>query len=186
MKMSMKIALLSVFAILTFNQTARAGLLLEPYLGYAFSGDIKGASSYKITGTELGARVGFSTLGFAIGGEYMSGNFKDDAPNSSTYTNNDLGIFASFKFPILVRVYATFFPSSEFKQSATGYSATIKSGTQTKLGVGFTGFPIISVNLEYLMGSYSKVNFGGGDVDLNPAVKTNAMALVVSAPFDLL
>lgn len=184
MTMSMKQILLSAFAVIAFNQSAQAGILLEPYLGYV-SGKLKAPTAdanYK--GTELGARVGYSLLDFAVGAEYAMTNFTDDSSPAVDMKGADLGIFASFKFPILVRAYATYFPSPESKNSSSGLSITSKSGNITKLGVGFTGFPFINVNFEYITGSFSKAESGGVEVPFDS--KTTAYAISVSAPFDLL
>lgn len=183
MKTSINQILLAAFAMVAFNQSVQAGILLEPYLGYV-SGKIKATTDANYKGTELGARVGYSLLDFAVGAEYAMTNFTDDSSPSVDIKGADLGIFASFKFPILVRAYATYFPSPEAKNSSGGISTTSKSGNITKLGVGFTGFPFINVNFEYITGSFSKAEAGGVEVPFD--LKTTAYAISVSAPFDLL
>ena len=50
----------------------------------------------------------------------------------------------------------------------------------TKLGVGFTGFPLISVNLEYSMITYTKVNGAA----LTPNVVSIMYGITVSLPLD--
>lgn len=186
MKASVRSALFVLFAALTFNQAAQAGVLLEPYLGYV-SGQTKQASTANFTGTEFGARVGYTTLGFALGVEYAATSFTDDSTPKNDLKGGDLGVFVAFKFPVLVRAYATYFPSSEIKDTASGgIDTTLKSGNVMKLGVGFTGLPFINVNLEYITSSYSKAEAGGISGDLDPKLTGTAYALSISAPFDLL
>ncbi len=187
MKSYARLALIASFALLTFRHSAQASLLLEPYLGYVTGGQIKSAPlDAKYTGTEYGARVGYSIMNFAVGGEYLAKTLTDDSsPSSNTYTGGDLGIFAAFKFPILVRAFATYVPSPELKSSNSLGSSTFKSGNILKLGVGFTALPFININLEYISGTYSKINTNGIEANLQNNLTTTAYALSVSAPFTL-
>jgi hypothetical protein len=185
MKSTIKLVLLSAFAILTFNQTASAGLLLEPYLGYVVSGQAKLNGSSNFKGSEYGARAGYSAFDFAVGIEYAGVNFTDDSAVQQTLTAGDLGIFASFSFPILVRAYGTYIPAPMLKSSGGGLTSTYKSGNIVKLGVLFTTLPFVHVGLEYTTGTYSKVDLGGGELDLANNLVTTAYALVVTLPFDL-
>ncbi len=180
----LKFNLFAVLAILSFNQTVHAGFLIEPYLGFV-SGEQKQATTAKFTGTEYGARLGYSMLGFAIGAEYAAGSFSDDQTPKSDITMSDIGLFVAYNFPVLVRAYATYVPSSELKVNNSGLDSTLKSGNSMKLGVGFTGFPIINVNLEYISSSYSKIDTTIGAFDLDPKSTGTAFALSISAPFNL-
>lgn len=184
MKVSAKLAIFAIFAFLTLNPTAQASLLLEPYVGYV-SGSSKTTSSSNFTGTEYGARVGYSVLGFAIGAEYDATSFTDDLTPKDNLSSGDLGAFVAYKFPILLRVYGTYFPASEIKAESNGTTSTYKSGNLTKLGVGFTGLPFININVEYILGSYSKVVSAGTEVSLDPKLTSSAFALSISAPFNL-
>jgi hypothetical protein len=184
MKAYIKLVLLTAMAVVTFNPSAHAGLLLEPYLSYG-SGQIKGVNSVNYSGTEYGARVGYTMMGFGIGGEYMATNLTTDSNPKDTLTSGDLGVFVSYKFPVLVRAYATYFPSSSLKDDNGTFNQTFKSGNILKLGVGFTGIPFIQIGVEYITSTYSKVEIGGVDFNTSPNVTTSGYALSVSAPFNL-
>ena len=185
MKSSIQLALLSAIAVLTFNQAAKAGILLEPYLGYVVSGQAKTSSTSNYKGTVYGARVGYSVLNFAVGAEYAATSFTDDSSPQQTITGGDLGLFGAFTFPVLVRAYATYIPSPILKASSVGPTITYKSGNIIKLGVGFTVLPLVNIGLEYTTGTYSKVDFGGPDFNLLNNLNTTSYALVVSVPITL-
>ena len=174
----------ATFIFLGINQEAKAGLLLEPYLGYV-SGTQKQTSKANYTGSEVGARVGYSFFGFAFGADYQMGNYTDDSSPKDTITQGDFGAFVAFKFPVLFRVYATYVPSSELKLKYSGGSSTLKDGTATKIGVGFTGLPFININLEMITAEYGKASTSGVSSTLSPKSKTSGYALSISAPFDL-
>lgn len=171
-----------VFLFLTLAQSVNASLLLEPYVGY-MSGTIKQNSSSNVTGTDFGARIGYSTMiGLAFGAEYEGASLTDDASIKSTYTIGDLGAFISFKFPVLFRVYGTFVPSSTVKGSSN-ISFNLNKGTSTKLGLGFTGLPFININLEYYTSSYTEFEALGIKSTLSPSSTSSTIGLGVSAPF---
>ncbi len=172
---------IAILSLVAFSQTAKASLLVEPYLGYV-SGKAKLSSSVNLTGTGYGARVGFSHMGFAAGVDYSAASLKDDGSPSIDYKAGDLGLFVAFKFPVLVRAYVTYIPSPELKANAGGADFTYKSGNLVKLGVGFTGLPFVNLNLEYFSGTYGQIN----SLDIDPKLTTSGIALSVSAPFNFL
>lgn len=184
MKTCLKIAMFTVFAVLVSNQSAQAGILLEPYLGYV-SGKAEQGTSSNYTGMEYGARVGYSMLGFAGGLEYAAATLTDDGTPKSDLTIGDIGVFAAYKFPVLFRVFAAYFPSSEVKVSNSTGSGTYKSGNAMKLGVGFSFLPFVNLNLEYMSSTYSDLQASGVTVPLNPSLTNKSYGLSVSIPFDL-
>lgn len=173
----------ALFCALGVSQ-ANAGVLLEPYLGYGMGSSKQGSSKNDDSGLEYGARVAYETLGFFVGGEYMGGSIKSKdktAGTSNTLTPTNLGATVGYKFPVLIRVYGTYFFSADAKVDSTPAS-TVK-GNAMKIGVGYTGFPIISINLEYYAATYTKAEIGGVSGDLTNKITGNMIALSVSAPF---
>ncbi len=171
--------LISIVFALIFSSAARADFVIEPWLGYElgtfdYPGNIKGDS----TGANFGARLGFKTLGFAVGGEYSYSGLTDKPSSGSSVSQKatDLGVFASFNFPILLRVYATYFVSS--KATVGSYTGTFE-GNGYRVGVGFTGLPFVVLNVEVISRDYNKSNgtsITGGDF------KNNTVGLNVSLP----
>ncbi len=173
--------LILTVAALAFTTNAYADLLLEPYLGF-HTGNWKQSTTEKdLSGPSFGARVGYQTMGFMVGADYMTGLWKDKSNPANDVTPADLGLFVGYNFPIMLRAYLTYTPSAlthslKFKNSSG--SSTYEEGSTMKLGVGFTALPLVSINLEYIMGKYSEVN----GVNLTTDRETTLYGLTVSAP----
>lgn len=176
----------TVFFSLFSTREASASAFVDPYLGYAFSGSLdNGSSSPSTTGLIYGLRGGWEMLGLMIGAEYMGGSdtYKDPSTSqNTTLTPMNLGVHVGYKFPIMLRVFGTYFLDSNPGWSVGGASGNYK-GSGYKLGVGYTGFPIVSVNLEYAHDTYNKITSGGTTSDLSPNVNLNLYMLTVSVPF---
>ncbi len=157
---------------------AQAGLLIEPYAGY-HTGDFKfGSTKYDFGGAAYGGRLGYSRLGLQLGADYMAGKWTIDVdPSDFKGDINNLGAFIGYSFPILVRVYATYFFNSSIKDSNTKYE-----GNTTRLGVGFSPLPFVDINLEYMTGTYDKVD---GQSISGTKPKFDVYGVSLSVPFDL-
>ncbi len=203
----MKILVFAMLLVLAIP-VAQAGLHLEPYVGY-----LSGKSKVTILGTEvkdtyktamIGARVGLGMMGVSAGVDYsMSpGTFelKQDTPATSAGPDKEkyknLGIFVAFKFPVLFRVWGTYFLNSEMKVdtvgAGTGSSVDDKlKGKGFAVGAGFTGLPIVAINLEYRRITFDELDDGATGVTTSlptaavSEFKTNEVMLSISAPFNL-
>lgn len=171
--------LISLLALCAgFISKASADILLEPYVGYYF-GKAKTNSSSNFSGPGFGARVGYKTmLGLSAGAEYMTGKMKQDSTPSVDITPNSLGAFVAFDFPVLLRVYGTYFISDKSDGKSNTGTNKYSGNKGVKLGVGFTGLPFVSVNLEYGASEFDKVNGSAAATSL----KTNYYGLSVSLP----
>lgn len=165
------VSILTMVTVMFVTSQASASIYLEPYIGQAVSGKFTGIGSGVYNGSLLGARVGYGLLGLVAGLEYEMGSLKyePDAGGSATMKPTNLGVTASFTFPVLVRAYGTYYFDSKLKDDDN--DITYK-GTGTKLGVGFTGFPFITVNLE------------ATSFDFDKGLAANHYAVVVSLPLD--
>lgn len=155
-----KIFLTALTLFFGVTQTANA-IYVEPFLGYAVSGEAGSNNDDYSGGPLLGARLGAGLMGFFIAGEYEigSGLTIDSNPSRDVDTTN-LGISVGYEFPILVRVYGTYFIKSELEFSGAEYE-----GTGTKIGVGYTGLPFVAINFELNEFTYDKLN--GNDISSN-------------------
>lgn len=166
-----------LFALLHF--TANAALLVDPYIGLNVSGSTKFGTvenDYDSSPVSIGSRVGFSQLGFSVGLDYQITSGIKIENNSNKFDATELAVFAGFDFPILLRAYAGYIFSADFEASGSNYD----EGSGYKMGVGFTGLPFISINVEYKAVSYDKLN--------NATTQTadhNAVLLAVSLPLKL-
>jgi hypothetical protein len=154
-----------VFGLLLAMNTANAGLLIEPHLGYNIhgSGD-NGGYDYSYTGAQYGLRLGYQNLGLMVGMDYTGSSGSVDAEKGSTtlnqnYTSNDIGVFAGYNFPILVRAWAAYYFSNTMKYKSDDTKA---SGDTKELGVGFTGLPFLSINVIYRMVNHDEFTAASG------------------------
>lgn len=167
-------------ALAGLSLPAQAGLHVEPFLGYHMGKD-DSTPENDITGTEMGARVGFSTLGLSVGGELSKGMYDVDSNPSVDLEPTNMGIFAAFEFPILVRAYATYIINAK----ADYGSSTEIEGSGVRLGVGFTGLPFIAINVEYIDTTYDECSGSVACVGWSD-YKSKLYGINVSLPLDLL
>jgi hypothetical protein len=185
--LNLRCFLFSVASVLCLSFSAHADILLEPYLGYGI-GKIKmttpSASESDVSGTAIGARVAYTIPMFFFGLDYsmLMGKLKRTSPSSADFDMTGSGLFAVAGVQIpLIRAWAGYGLMQDFvAKNASGESTT--SGTAIKFGAGFTGLPFVSLNLEYLRGTYSKTKASGVEVSADGT--GDIYLLSVSLPLD--
>jgi hypothetical protein len=201
----LKFSFLSCMLFLSASRSF-GGVLLEPYAGYVFGSGSSGALGTDIdesyTTPILGGRVGgiFRGLMFGLDYSYETFTMKSTVANSA---DNDKvektqpGLFVGIKFPVILRLWGTYFLKGEMKgkdSPVTGGSQYItsdlkfKDGSGFGAGAGFNFLPFIGLNLEYRNITYSKQLDQG--VEQNGTVYTKKMNLTeflvsLSLPLDL-
>lgn len=203
MRLTKNFLLLFFLSIFVFAGTAKAGILIEPYLGFSLagSGDTTfGTSKYdhSYSTPTIGGRLGYSMLGFMGGIDYSMQSFDLESEVGSTtfkdgVSKNQLGIFVGYNLPILLRVWGTYYLSSKVEgDDANTASNFIDSryefsdGGGYALGAGFTGLPFVSVNLEYRTIEYDKAELSGANItNYNEKMDLSEILLSVSLPLDL-
>ena len=166
---------LFVFILFTLSHSlAKADISIEPYIGLAIGGE--GETNFgtlnqngienNFSGIQFGSRVGYSTLGFTFGIDFSLGSISVDSSNPSTsfYAKSDnlkvnqTGIFVSYQLPILFRMWGTYFINANasgddqvnlMEDQLFDAADDFSSGSGIALGVGYTGLPFVSLNLEY-------------------------------------
>lgn len=188
MKMLRNLKLIAVvLGAVLFTNTSFASLLLEPHVGYNISGSgTNGGLKLEYTGPQLGARVGYQNLGFMTGLDYTNSSGDVDATllgvkTTQQYNTNDLGIFVGYNFPILLRVWGTYYFGNTMKLKSSNIEY---SGNTKELGVGFTALPFLSVNAMYRMVTHDEIKTGSVTGSLNDYTY-NEIVLGVSLPFNL-
>lgn len=145
-------------AILLPTAGAQAGVVLDPFVGYhasgAYTDEAATNNSYKLSGINYGARLGYSVAVAALGAEYFAQNAglapASSSGSSRTFSGHSLGAFAALTLPVLpVRFIATYFFRSVGGVATTGVDRHVQ-GDGFKAGVHFTFLPLISVGVEYL------------------------------------
>ncbi len=188
--MRMTKSLLLLISLFIFSNTAQAGVLVEPYLGFGIGSGDRGNIDYDYTTPQFGARLGYSFLGLMGGIDYsLATSFDIDAENTTTgvnsstsYKKNQFGIFVGYELPILLRAWGTYYVNASLEDDIAPISDY--SGSGYALGVGFTGLPFVSLNLEYRSFSYDEVETSGSTSTLSPSFDLNEILLSVSLPLD--
>lgn len=195
MKKIIHVGLLS-FLLIFSSLSAQAALLIEPVVGFSSGkaeltitdnspgGDVVSGDE-SIKGLSYGGRLGFQNLGFQVGLDYLASAMKFDGEKWDT---SELGGFVGFEFPVLFRVYAGYIFSGSAKVALDDDTATLKSGTGPKFGIGMTLLPFLDVNLEYRSVKYDTADISslyGAGTDISLDGKYNAIMLGVSFPLTL-
>lgn len=189
----------SMFTVVCVSPAAHAGLLLEPYLGYDIGlmdvelGLGTGVTrKYGMTGASLGARVGYAlpllavTLDYSMApGLKLTG--KEGGATDSDGSRSTLGITVVGSLP-LIQVFAGYGFMNDVTVKQSSGDQTFR-GNVLKFGVGLTALPIIAVNAEYWMSTYTKYKDSTTEYDMSSsqtfqAAKSSAVVLSVSAPFE--
>lgn len=141
------------------SQQAQAGFLIEPFVGYTLSGETEDSTgSNDVTALNYGARLGLTTLGFMYGIEYNMGNYTVEGDNGDAdgdFTN--LGAFVGYEFPIMFRVWFSYYFNSTATPEAEGNSDFDFNGSGTSIGLGYTGLPFVSINLVYTTNTFDEI-----------------------------
>lgn len=180
----MKKFLVALTMMLGFSGVAHASIMFEPYLGYE-TGKFSDPDG-KGDGVNIGARLAYHTpifLWLGLDGNVgISGNFK---PDSSSIANSDMkrnslyGV-VGVDFPILLRAWAGYAFMDDQKLDSP-HNSTLKNKTY-KVGVGFTGLPFISLNVEYIKAKVDKVD--GGTLTGADDIQSENVMFSVSLPLN--
>lgn len=202
MRLTKSFLLIFVMSFFALN-SAKAGIHIEPYLGYSLagSGDVTFTNSkydLSYSSPTIGGRLGYSMLGFMAGLDYSMQSFNLKSEIGSTeykdgVKKNQLGIFVGYELPILLRVWGTYFISSKLEgDDAPAVNQLIdrndefSDGGGYALGVGFTGLPFVSLNLEYRTLEYDKYEVSGvAASNYTEKLDLSEILFSVSLPLDI-
>jgi hypothetical protein len=127
-------------------------------------------------GPAFGARAGYGVGPLGVALDFMTtGTLKEDRNFDGKMTN--IGATFMLGLPI-IRFWAGYIFSSQLKLETDGLSGT-EQGSGFKLGTGWSIFPLLSLNLEYLMLNYDSMKY---DDFQDTSRKTNAFLLSLSMP----
>lgn len=175
-----KLILLLTIAVGMGTVSAKADLLIEPFLGYETGNfvDNDGTTDLDVKGVGYGLRLGMKMLGFGVGAEYAGGAMKYDDIGVITYKPKNIGAFVSYDFPIMVRAYLTYFFSADTDIEIDGVSTVgTYKGSGYRLGVGLTTLPFVTINAEYLVRNYDEAESGGSTGKVDYTMKTYMLSL---------
>ncbi|UXR66140.1 hypothetical protein EZJ49_07740 [Bdellovibrio bacteriovorus] len=173
----MKKLLVVLAVVLGFGSVSHADVLVEPYLGYEFgkTTDPDG----KLTGSQLGLRLAYKTpLMLWVGADYtmgVSGEVDPDSTPKEDAKRTTLSGVVGIDFPILLRAWLGVGFTNDLKLDSGKLT-----GKNMKLGVGFTGLPFVSLNLEYIKDTWDE--FDGNS--LTTDAQNESYVLSVSLPLE--
>lgn len=184
----------AIVATTLLTQHCYAGILIEPYLGYAAgSVDTKSTANVSVsnvqTASTYGLRLGVKVLMAWLAMDYMASNgtaTPDDSSAKFDFSTTSLGATAGVNLILGLRLFAGYGFSNDLTLKKTAGDVSAK-GTYTKAGIGISPIPFLSFNLEYIMSKYSKVNIGTGkgleDLETNyKSFDNNTLMATVSIP----
>lgn len=150
----MKKGFLLIIAMITFfyySEKAQAAFLLEPYAGMYLNSsyDIDGGGEGDISGTAVGARVGFQNMGLMLGlnGQRSSWTFEPESGSDSDWTFTRLGFFVGYDFPMMLRLWGEYVFSMDGTLDDDSDNKRL-GGSGTSFGVGYKVLPFVSLNFE--------------------------------------
>lgn len=175
----MKVRILFALIVAMVANAAQAGFLIDPYIGLGQTKTIfdigSSDDSESDSSTVLGSRVGYSFILVSAGIDYQIMNGKDT--NDEDVSSNNLSAFVGVDLPILFRFWAEYFLSSSTDADFGSVDVSFKDGYG--VGIGFTGLPFVSINLELETLNYD-LEFGSVEGEYSVA----STILSVSMPFD--
>ena len=182
MKIAQLFILILAFLVIT---PAKAGVLIEPVLGYNFAKFGTEGELDSATGPSIGGRLGYQNLGFQLGVDYLKSTLDvDNNDLKEDVSMSEWAAFAGFEFPILLRVYAGYIFSATGEADTDGSGKMkVSDGTGMKLGVGFTGLPFVDINFEYRKGTFTETKVGS--VKLDDDSEYSSVMVGISLPFVL-
>jgi hypothetical protein len=163
--MSLFRVLTVVFTMLASSSLA-AAVLFEPYLGFRVYSDgsqdaTNGKNEYSYKGPVFGSRLGVQHLGLMAGLDFSLSTFDKDIKTPSARFKQDttataLGAFVGLNLPMLLRAWGTYYFSQTHKVNAGAAKGDKFKGNGFGLGLGYTAFPLVSLNLEVRRMNFNK------------------------------
>ena len=174
--------LILLLSFLIFSLSTQASLLFEPFAGMSVgsTGELGGTEA-DLSGSVVGARLGYQNMGFMLGLDARNHSFNADSDSGdSDLTGTTIGGFIGYELPIMFRFYAGMVLSGSFEgESDTEY--TEASGSF--VGIGYKALPFISLNFEMYNASTAKIKSGSTEIDYDGDY--NFYYLTVSIPLNI-
>lgn len=175
-------ALMSVF----YYTNAKADVLIEPYIGYHLDGKL-GEDEAKFSGTGIGGRIGYQNLGFMLGLNLQRGNLEIDEKGYDEFELTTYGAFIGYNLPILLRFWGEYIVGGSGTAKTSVGDIDLEKMGGYRLGVGFTGLPFVSINLEMsqVVSGEQKLPAGMGGSTSKEDADINSYLLSISLPITL-
>lgn len=193
---------LIALALIFFSLQAKAGWVIEPYLGYESgtlvqkdnaSMDLSGKTTMNVMGLRLGYMLNH---GIWFAADYMygsSGTFKyDDALNGANQLTNkaDLGLSVGVDIKRKFRMYFGYVVDGRYRtvdDIVAGQENVYTGGTSFKVGGGYVFAPWLATSLEYYSNTPLQYRNSDGTFKVSEilsAYSDSGIRFVISAPFE--
>jgi hypothetical protein len=172
----MKLKVLVAIVTTCLSLQSFAGFLVDPYIGFGqikTTADIASVDGEAESYNSVGSRIGYSFILVSAGIDYEMGKY---GLGDDDIDVTNMSFFVGVDMPILIRAWAEYQISSDL--SGTDVDINFKDGYS--VGVGFTGLPFVSLNLEVGVTNY-EMEIGSSTFDFSAA---NTL-FSVSLPLDL-
>ncbi len=192
--MKKHLAAFAVLAITLLSKSTYAGVLIEPFLGYNVGTlETKDTSDKTVSNVmsapTYGLRLGYKVLLFWLAADYVASNGNatpDDSSAKYDYSASTIGATVGVDLILGLRFYAGYGADTTLTQKKTTRDIVFK-GTSTKGGIGFSPIPLLSLNLEYSINKFNRVDkvadAGFKDIDTYYKSVDNSMLMAsVSIP----
>lgn len=187
------------FLLILVTSTARAGIMIEPYIGYNssnFEYQLINAEidKHQPSGLGYGLRLGYKFLIPWVALDYRATdekikNWTADG-RAAALTQTQIGAVVGLDLPIGLRVFGGYGFDNKFNANVEDSEDSFK-GSYTKLGIGLKPMPFMAINLEYITNKYTKMNLaqtGNTEQDtsiLFSKIDMSTVFLSVSLPLNL-
>lgn len=155
---------ITMILTLLFSGYSYSSLLIEPFAGMSVgsTGELGGTEA-DLSGSVVGARLGYQNMGFMLGLDARNHSFNADSDTGdSDFTGTTIGGFIGYELPIMFRFYAGMILSGSF-EGESDVEYTEASGSF--VGIGYKALPFISLNFEMYNGSTAKIKSGSTELD---------------------
>lgn len=176
----MKLKGLLAALLFTITTSASAGFLIDPYFGVGSSAttfdadaleDEDSTDSYN----SFGSRLGYSFLLFSAGVDYEMATVDGDSRTNTS-------VFVGVDMPILIRAWAEYMISSSLEDDDLADDIDVDFKDGYSIGLGFTGLPFVSINVELQYINY-ELSVSGSSLDGVDVAAANTL-VSVSLPLD--
>lgn len=146
-----------------------------------------GETSSSGSGFDATGRLGYRfAKPFWIAAEYVSGSGKDDLDNATDYAKTSIGLLVGYDFG-LYNVWLGYGPSEKLTFKFPGNPDLDFLGSSVKLGIGYEVRKWFSINVEYILPTYTKVSINGTESELSnfySSFKSAGTLLSFSFPYE--
>jgi len=187
----------SVILVLCLSLPAQAGLLFEPYAGYAM-GDHKSidatteqTQSGNIDGFAYGAKAGWMFGRFFLGGEYQASRAQrkmDGTAEAVNWANTSIFGVIGLQSQVGLRISAAMTVTPHTSVESSLPERTTYTGSAKKLSIGYHYRIPLALNVDYIIYEFDKYKQGESKGDIKERFSKfeySTLMLSLSFPFEM-